>query len=111
LINRLGLTFIFLTIFLRSKSCFNDSSKLTFTSRDIITTHNNNNGGEKPFWEIFVSATHCGAGCTLDVISEWPVFIAGATIGVMLFASYVFDFVLAWFLGIIFQYLARVQMR
>jgi len=29
----------------------------------------------------------------------------------MLFASYVFDFALAWFLGIIFQYLAIVQMR
>ena len=89
-------------------------SKLPASSRHIITTHNNNNGGEKPFWEtIFVSATHCGAGCTLgDVISEWAVFIAGATIaGVMLFASYVFDFALAWFLGIIFQYLAIVQMR
>ena len=47
-----------------------------------------------------------------DVISEWAVFIAGATIaGVMLFVSYVFDFALAWFLGIIFRYLAIVQMR
>jgi hypothetical protein len=60
-----------------------------------------------------VSATHCGAGCTLgDIISEWAVFITGTTIaGVMVFASYVFDFALAWFLGIIFQYLAIVQMR
>jgi hypothetical protein len=57
-----------------------------------------------------VSATHCGAGCTLGE-SEWAVFIAGANIaGVMLFASYVFDFALACFLGIIFQYLAIVQM-
>jgi hypothetical protein len=43
-------------------------SKLSSTSRHIITTHNNN-GGEKPFWEtIFVSATHCGAGCTIGDI-------------------------------------------
>ncbi len=57
--------------------------------------------------------TYLSAGCTLgDIISEWVVFIAGATIaGVMLFASYVFDFALAWSLGIIFQYLAIVQMR
>lgn len=89
-------------------------SKLPSSSRHIITTHNNKNRRGKPFWEtIFVSATHCGAGCTLgDIISEWVVFIAGATIaGVMLFASYVFDFALAWSLGIIFQYLAIVQMR
>jgi len=84
------------------------------SSRHIITTHNNKNGEGKPFWEtIFVSATHCGAGCTLgDIVSEWIVFIAGTTIaGVMLFASYVFDFALAWMLGIIFQYVAIVQMR
>lgn len=87
-------------------------SKLPSSSH-IISTHNDNRGG-KPFWEsIFVSATHCGAGCTLgDIVSEWVVFIAGMTIaGVMLFASYVFDFALAWSLGIIFQYLAIVQMR
>jgi hypothetical protein len=48
----------------------------------------------------------------LDIVSEWVVFIAGMIIaGVMLFASYVFDFALAWYLGIVFQYLAIVQMR
>jgi len=48
----------------------------------------------------------------VEVIFVNHVFIAGAAIGgVMLFASYVFDFALAWFLGIIFQYLAIVQMR
>src|SRR3989442_2404088 len=52
------------------------------TPRHIIETHKNKDGKVKPFWEtIFVSATHCGAGCTLgDVISEWGVFIAGTTV-------------------------------
>jgi Domain of unknown function (DUF4396) len=77
----------------------------------IIRTHEAEN---KPFWEtIFVSATHCGAGCTLgDVVSEWSVFLFGITIaGISLWPSYIFDFILAWLLGIIFQYLAIVQMR
>lgn len=82
--------------------------------RHIITTHKNKDGKGKPFWEsIFVSATHCGAGCTLgDIVSEWGVFITGLTIaGITLFASYIFDFTLAWILGVVFQYLAIVQMR
>ena len=77
----------------------------------IVRTHE---GKSKPFWEtIFVSATHCGAGCTLgDVVSEWSVFLSGITIaGIALWPSYIFDFTLAWVLGIIFQYLAIVQMR
>jgi hypothetical protein len=84
------------------------------TPRHIIETHKNKNGKVKPFWEtIFVSATHCGAGCTLgDVISEWGVFIAGTTVaGLALFASYIFDFTLAWLLRIIFQFVAIIQMR
>jgi hypothetical protein len=37
---------------------------------------------KKPFWEsIFVSATHCGGGCTLgDVGSAWLVFFANLTL-------------------------------
>jgi hypothetical protein len=90
----------------------------TSSFRHIIRTHRNNNSpptdSRKPFWEtIFVSATHCGAGCTLgDVVSEWSIFLSGVTIaGVALWSSYIFDFILAWVLGIIFQYLAIVQMR
>jgi hypothetical protein len=84
----------------------------------ISVQHGNNNSpptdSRKPFWEtIFVSATHCGAGCALgDVVSEWSIFLSGVTIaGVALWPSYIFDFILAWVLGIIFQYLAIVQMR
>lgn len=39
---------------------------------------------KKPFWKsIFVSATHCGAGCEIgDFIGEWLVFLvlSGITI-------------------------------
>ena len=37
---------------------------------------------EKPFWQrVFISDSHCGAGCTLgDIIGEWVIFLAGITI-------------------------------
>lgn len=56
--------------------------------------------------EAMVSATHCGAGCTLgDIVTEWVLFVTGATIlGSALWASLVWDFVAAWTLGILFQY-------
>ena len=56
--------------------------------------------------EAMVSATHCGAGCTLgDIVTEWVIFATGATIlGSAVWASLVWDFVAAWTLGIVFQY-------
>jgi len=53
-----------------------------------------------------VAATHCGAGCVLgDIVSEFAVFASGAVIlGSALWASFVWDFVAAWCLGIAFQY-------
>ena len=63
--------------------------------------------------EAAVSATHCGAGCVLgDVVSEFAVYRSGAMIlGSMLWASFVWDFVAAWCLGIAFQYFTIVPMR
>jgi hypothetical protein len=60
-----------------------------------------------------VSATHCGAGCVLgDIVSEFAVFASGAMIlGSMLLASFMWDFVAAWCLGIAFQYFTIVPMR
>jgi hypothetical protein len=60
-----------------------------------------------------VSATHCGAGCVLgDIVSEFAVFASGAMIfGSMLLASFTWDFVAAWCLGIAFQYFTIVPMR
>jgi hypothetical protein len=99
-------------------SSSNNKNSDTSSFRHIIRTHRNSSSpptvARKPFWEtIFVSATHCGAGCTLgDVVSEWSIFLSGVTIaGLALWPSYIFDFTLAWVLGIIFQYLAIVQMR
>jgi hypothetical protein len=59
-----------------------------------------------------MSATHCGAGCVLgDIVSEFAVFASGAVIlGSMLWASFVWDFVAAWLLGIAFQYFTIVPM-
>jgi hypothetical protein len=60
-----------------------------------------------------VSATHCGAGCVLgDIVSEFAVFASGALIlGSTLWASFTWDFVAAWSLGIAFQYFTIVPMR
>jgi hypothetical protein len=58
--------------------------------------------------ESAISATHCGAGCTLgDVIGEWAVFASGVTIaGMALWPEYIIDFALAYVFGILFQYWA-----
>jgi Domain of unknown function (DUF4396) len=64
---------------------------------------------EIPEWEgVAVSATHCGAGCTLgDIIGEWVVFAGSLTIaGAALWPAYMLDFALAYLLGIVFQYFA-----
>jgi hypothetical protein len=73
-----------------------------------------NNKDGRPFWEsIFVSATHCGAGCTIgDIISTWFIFIGSIAIfGPILVTVFILDFTFAWFLGVIFQYLAISEMR
>ncbi|MFZ0592165.1 MAG: DUF4396 domain-containing protein [Bryobacteraceae bacterium] len=69
---------------------------------------------KKPFWQsVFVCSTHCGAGCALgDVLAEWVIFLAGITLaGTALYASFVWDFVAAYVIGIAFQYFAIAPMR
>lgn len=58
-------------------------------------------------------STHCGAGCTIgDVLGEFGVFFLGITIaGEIIWAYLVWDFVLAWLFGIVFQYFSIVPMR
>lgn len=73
-------------------------------------------GGEtKPptFGQIALAASHCGAGCALaDVGTEFGIFAAGLTVaGSSLLASYLWDFVAAWLLGIAFQYFSIKPMR
>lgn len=68
----------------------------------------------RAFWQkVFISDSHCGAGCTLgDIIGESIVGLLGIVIlGTALFANYVFDYIFAFTLGILFQYLAVMPMH
>jgi hypothetical protein len=69
----------------------------------------------RPMWQSsLIGATHCGAGCMVgDVISDSTLFVLGATalLGSTLLTSYVFDLVVAYVIGIVFQYFAIVPMR
>ncbi|GHC25642.1 membrane protein [Kushneria pakistanensis] len=69
--------------------------------------------GDKPQWQgVFVSATHCGGGCTLGDIIAAPLATA---LGVTLFGShmaghFLLAFVAAYVFGILFQYLPIREM-
>jgi hypothetical protein len=69
----------------------------------------------RPMWQsALLGATHCGGGCMLgDVLTDGGLFLLGASalLGSALLTSYVFDFVAAYLLGIVFQYFAIVPMR
>ena len=68
----------------------------------------------EPSWrDVFKAGTHCGAGCTLgDIVGEWGIFIMGVTLaGVALWPEYIADFLLAYILGIVFQYFSIAPMR
>lgn len=70
---------------------------------------------------VAVGTTHCGAGCALgDLVAEFSialipglaaVFGLGTLFGERMFAAWVLDFVVAFLLGIVFQYLSIAPMR
>ena len=67
-----------------------------------------------PTWQqVALADSHCAAGCTLaDIVTEFTVFGIGATfLGMELYASYLWDFIAAWTLGIFFQYFTIKPMR
>lgn len=71
-------------------------------------------GPRHPFWQtVWVEATHCGAGCTLgDLIAEWVIFLVAVKIaGMDYWPEMLLNFVLAYLLGIVFQYFAIAPMR
>ena len=72
-------------------------------------------GDHKPptLSQVALAASHCGAGCALaDIGTEFALFALRATIAAStLVASYVWDFVGAWSLGILFQYFSIKPMR
>jgi hypothetical protein len=72
-------------------------------SMDMHAAH-----GGRPFWKsVFVSTTHCAAGCVIgDIIGAPIVFWAGWMLfGERLYAEYLVLFALAYIFGIAFQYL------
>lgn len=69
---------------------------------------------ESSAWhQVAMADTHCGAGCALaDIITESAIFAFGITLlGSELWASFLWDFVAAWTLGIAFQYFTLKPMR
>jgi hypothetical protein len=85
-------------------------------------SHKHAHRREQPFPILIAKATsHCGAGCTLgDIIAEWLAFAVPAVavafgwkslFGEKIFAVWIFDFILAFVLGIGFQYFTIQPMR
>jgi hypothetical protein len=74
-------------------------------------------GGAKPQYgervSVAIGVSHCGAGCTLgDIVGAWLVLALGLELlGLALPAEYIVDYVLAFSLGIAFQYFAIAPMR
>jgi hypothetical protein len=67
-----------------------------------------------PTWgQTALSDSHCGAGCVLaDIVTEFTLFGIGATfLGMTLYASFLWDFIAAWSLGVVFQYFIIKPMR
>jgi hypothetical protein len=62
---------------------------------------------------VSVGVSHCGAGCTLgDIVGGWIIFAGGfALLGLPLLPEYIADYVLAFILGIVFQYFSIAPMR
>ena len=60
-----------------------------------------------------LAASHCGAGCVLaDIVTEFALFAIGAKLlRSELYASYLWDFLVAWTVGIVFQYFTIKPMR
>jgi len=78
--------------------------------------------GTLPFWaSVAKGASHCGAGCTLgDIIAEWSAFAFPqiavwfgwhTLFGEKIFAVWIFDYIVAFVLGIAFQYFTIKPMR
>ena len=76
--------------------------------------HHSSKGKMKPSWvQIYISSTHCGAGCGLaDIISEVMIYWAAITIlGQTIWASYFIDYGFALLFGFAFQYFNIAPMK
>jgi Domain of unknown function (DUF4396) len=73
-----------------------------------------NEGACDSWWQVSLSATHCGAGCALgDIVGEWIVWASGWMLGstAALGPEYILDLPLAWTFGILFQYFVIAPVR
>jgi hypothetical protein len=69
---------------------------------------------QKPFWQsVAVGALHCGSGCTLgDIIAETVLlFFPFVLFGMKLYGAWVVDYILAFGIGILFQYYSIKPMK
>lgn len=76
--------------------------------------HREEQARRNPTWQqTALSDSHCGAGCTLgDIIAEFSIAGLGLTLlGTPLYAEMAGDLLLAWLLGIAFQYFTIKPMR
>lgn len=85
--------------------------------------HDHHDMGPKPPFPAMVlkGASHCGAGCTLgDIVAEWTAFAFpavavwfgwGTLFSEKVFAVWILDFILAFGLGVAFQYFTITPMR
>ena len=73
-----------------------------------------NDGARDSWWQVSLSDSHCGAGCTLgDIGGEWIVWASGWVIASTgaLGPEYILDLLLAWTFGILFQYFVIAPAR
>lgn len=88
------------------------STKKTMEKKE--SQRNDDEEKQKPFWQsVVVGALHCGSGCTLgDLIAESFLFFIPLTLfGMKLYGAWAIDYVLAFSIGIAFQYYAIKPMR
>lgn len=71
-------------------------------------------GPQQPFAVLTAkAATHCGSGCTLgDIFAESLIVVAPLTLfGKHIFGAWLYDFVLAYAFGVVFQYFTIKPMQ
>ena len=84
------------------------------TAQGSKSPHDPPPGREKPFWlSVAIGTSHCGAGCTLgDLIAEsFLILVPLSLFGHPMFAAWTLDYVLAFGIGIAFQYFTIQPMR
>lgn len=71
-------------------------------------------GPKKPFWQsVALGAMHCGSGCSLGdlLVETFVLYVPLVLFGRAIFGAWVLDYIVAFLIGIIFQYYAIAPMR